>query len=333
MNIFLLVPRIPSEESSSDLVVSIPMFQNAATRLGHNLTVVATDQCKMLFDKKPVILVDNERPKIDFLMTRPSFSAKNLPIHASVIRQFELAGIPVFNSYESIVAAKNKIRMLQKLSNGRIPMPKTYAIRSAQYIPEIMDDIGPFPVIVKASMGSGGIGVAIAESKRGLRSLVEMMMSDADEATPLIIQQYIRESSGQDIRVFIVGGKIVAAMERIATKKGEFRSNFSIGGKVRIASLSQQERRLAEKAAAAMDLDVAGVDLIRSKNGTKVLEVNCNPGLKGITGATGVDVAESILKYGIKTYGKKAGKKKPTTKKTSTVKKRKTTTKTKAKKK
>lgn len=258
----------------------------------------------MLFDKKPVILVDNKKPKIDFLITRPSFSAKNLPIHASVIRQFELAGIPVFNSYESIVAAKNKIRMLQKLSRKRIPMPKTYAVRSAEYITEIMDDIGPFPVIVKASMGSGGIGVAIAESKRGLRSLIEMLTSDSEDATPLIIQRYIRESSGKDIRVFLVGGKIIAAMERIATKKGEFRSNFLIGGKVRIASLSNQEKRLAEKAAAAMHLDVAGVDIIRSKEGPKILEVNCNPGFKGITNATGVDVAEWIIKYGVKKYGK-----------------------------
>lgn len=324
MNIFLLVPRIPSEESSSDLVVSIPMFQNAATRLGHKLTVVTTDQCKMLFDKKPIILVDNKKPKVDFLITRPSFSANNLPIHASVIRQFELAGIPVYNSYESIVAAKNKIRMLQKMSRGRIPMPKTYAIRSAEYIAEIMDDIGPFPVIVKASMGSGGIGVAIAESRRGLRSLVEMMTSDSEEATPLIIQQYIRESSGHDIRVFMVGGKIVAAMERIATKKGEFRSNFSIGGKVRIASLSQQEKRLAEKAAAAMHLDVAGVDIIRSKEGPKILEVNCNPGLKGITGATGIDVAEAVIKFGVKKYHKEK-KEKPVVvkkkKKTGTKKK------------
>jgi len=248
----------------------------------------------MRFSKKPTILVDNKVPRIDVLIVRPSFSWKGTDIHANLIKQFELAGIPTLNSYNGIMVTKNKIRSLQLLSNKNIPMPKTYVVRSSEFIPEVMHDIGKYPVILKAATGAKGIGVSIVESERTLRSLIEMMM-DSEDSHPLIVQEYIKESSGKDVRVFVVGGKIVAAMERIATKKGEFRSNFSIGGKVKIAALTPEEKRLAKRATKVCGLDFAGVDIIRSKQGPKILEVNSNPGLKGITEATGIDVAGYII--------------------------------------
>ncbi|MBI2990003.1 MAG: RimK family alpha-L-glutamate ligase [Candidatus Magasanikbacteria bacterium] len=295
MNIHLLTPHIPTAPDSP-LRVSLDLLDMAARRKGHTLHIIETSQCKMYFDKKPVILVDNKKPKINILITKPSFSGKNLDVHASVIRQFELGGIPTINSYHSIVNSKNKVRMLQKLTSKGIPIPKTYVVRSSEYVSEISEQIGSFPVIIKSVFGSGGIGVGIIESKRGLKTIIEMMIEDND-STPLIIQHYVRESRGKDIRVFVVGNKIVAAMDRIATKKGEFRSNFSIGGKVKIASLSEEEKKLAKRAAKAMHLEFAGVDIIRSKEGPKVLEVNSNPGLQGITQATGVDVAGAIIDY------------------------------------
>jgi ribosomal protein S6--L-glutamate ligase len=302
MNIHLLVTKIPKDTSSKSYEV-ISLFEETAKRLGHILYPIEVSSCKMLFDKKPKLLINNKKPAVDLLLTRPGAASAQLPIQASIIRQFELSGIMTINSYESTVIAKNKILMLQMLAKARVPIPKTYVVTSSQYVPEIMDNIGSFPVIIKSAIGLGGIGVAIVESKRGLRSVIEMM-TDSEEPTPLIIQQYIRESSGKDIRVFVVGGKIIAAMERIATKKGEFRSNFSIGGKVRIASLSDEEKKLAKKAAAALNLDISGVDIIRSKEGPKILEVNCNPGVHGITQATGVNVVESIIKYAVKKYQK-----------------------------
>jgi len=138
----------------------------------------------------------------------------------------------------------------------------------------------------------------MVESKRGMRALLDMMTkTDEDFGGPVIVQEYIRESSGRDIRVFVVGGKIIAAMDRVAKKQGEFRSNFSLGGKVAIAKLTTAEKRIALKTTKVTGLDFAGVDIIRSDKGPKVLEINANPGLKGITEATGIDVAGELIDY------------------------------------
>lgn len=299
MNVHVLVPRIPKESPDSAISSSLQLLEEAAIKRGHTLTVISTEDCTFGFGKKPFVLVNNKKPKMKILLTQPSFLTKNVEVHASLIRQFELSGIRCINSYHSIIKAKNKIRMSQKLSKYGIPMPKTYIVHSSTHLSEVMDKIGSFPVILKSVVGSLGIGVAIVESKQGLKSVVEMMLAD-EHSTPLIIQGYVRESRGKDIRVFVVGGKIIAAMERIARKRDEFRSNFSLGGKVKVASLSVREKRLALKAAEALDLEIAGVDIIRSNEGPKILEVNSNPGMKGITQATGIDVAGAVIEYVVK---------------------------------
>lgn len=293
MKLHLLTPTIPKDPDSATQV-ALALFQASAKEKGHTLEFVSSNECKMRFSAKPEILVNNKKIRMNALIVRPSFSWKNADIHANLIKQFELSGVPTLNSYNSIMITKNKIRTLQILSRYHIPMPKTYVVRSAEFIPEIMKDIGTYPVILKAATGAKGIGVSIVESQRGLRSMIEMLMND-DDAHPLIVQEYIKEARGTDVRVFIVGNKIVAAMDRIATKKGEFRSNFSLGGKVKVASLSPEEKKISLKAAKACGLDFAGVDLIRSKRGPKILEVNSNPGLQGITEATGIDVAGHII--------------------------------------
>jgi ribosomal protein S6--L-glutamate ligase len=299
MKLHLLTPSIPKNPDSATRT-ALMFLQASAKAKGHTLEFISSNECKMRFSAKPEILVNNKKIKINALIVRPSFSWKNADIHANLIKQFELSGVPTLNSYNSIMMTKNKIRTLQILSKYNIPMPKTYVIRSAEFIPEIMKDIGSYPVILKAATGAKGIGVSIVESQRGLRSMVEMLMSDDEEAHPLVVQEYIKEARGTDVRVFIVGDKIIAAMDRIATKKGEFRSNFSLGGKVKVASLSPEEKKVSLKAAKACGLDFAGVDLIRSKRGPKVLEVNSNPGLQGITEATGIDVAGYIIDLAVK---------------------------------
>jgi len=297
MKLHLLTPTIPKNPDSSTRV-ALDLFTDAAHKKGHELILISSNQCKMRFSNKPEILVNNKKLRMNVLIVRPSFSWKSADIHANLIKQFELAGVPTLNTYASIMMTKNKIRTLQILSNKGIAIPKTYVVRSAEFVPEIMKDIGKYPVILKAATGAKGIGVSIVESQRALRSLIEMMM-DQEDAHPLIVQEYIKESRGKDVRVFIVNGHIVAAMERIATRKGEFRSNFSIGGRVKIASLTSEEKKLSLKSARACGLDFAGVDLIRSKNGPKILEVNSNPGLKGITEATGIDVAGKIIELAL----------------------------------
>lgn len=298
MKINLFIPKIPKEKSHSNSV-TIDYLQKSATNLGHTLEVFDTSNCKMVFEKKPHVLINNKRPRFRTLLVRVGAYTNLVELQSTIIRQFELMGVHTINSFDATMAAKNKIKQIQMLSTHRIAMPKTLVVHSSLFVNEIADSIGSFPVIIKMPYGAKGMGVVLIESKRGLRSLLDSI-TDTDDGQlsgSVIVQEYIQESSGKDIRIFIVGNKIVAAMERVAMQKDEFRSNFSLGGKIQVATLTSQEKRLALRATAALGLDISGVDIIRSKRGPQVLEVNANPGLKGITEATGKDVAGEIIKY------------------------------------
>jgi ribosomal protein S6--L-glutamate ligase len=222
-----------------------------------------------------------------------------LDFRQSLIRQFELAKIPLINGYLPVTKAKNKLRMMQILGQHKVPIPKTYIVNNPEYIDDVIVDMGSFPVILKTITGSHGSGVSIIESKRGLKSIIDMIIK-GDDSDPVMVQEYVKESKGKDIRVFVVGKRIVGAMERIAQRRGEFRSNFHLGGRVRVAEMSTEEKRIAFKAVAACGLDIAGVDIIRTNSGPKILEVNANPGLEGITEATGRDIAGEIIKHAVK---------------------------------
>jgi ribosomal protein S6--L-glutamate ligase len=276
----------------------IAMFQEAAQKRGHRLEVISSDDCQMQFDQKPGLLIRGSQTKdIKILIVRANFLS-NVEFLASIVKQFELAKVPVINAGLPVMRAKNKFRTMQILSDKKVPMPKAYMVGNPRYIDDVIQEIGKFPVILKTVTGSHGSGVSIIESKRGLKSIVEMIMKDDKE--PLIVQKYIKESKGRDIRVFIVGKKIIGAMERIASKRGEFRSNFHLGGRVRVAEMSKKEKKVAFAAVRACGLEIAGVDILRTNDGPQVLEVNANPGLEGITKATGRDVAGKIIEYAVR---------------------------------
>lgn len=279
------------------------LMKTAAEKRGVQLEVILAKECKLKFNGQPRVLVNGKTPRINTLLVHASFLGETM-IHSSLIRQFELMGVKVVNGYHGVVQAKNKIGMLQVLNASGVPMPTTYVLRSSEYSEQIAEKIGSFPLILKSVTGSHGIGVSIIESARGLRSIVDMLVEN-EYSEPIILQEYVRESSGKDIRVIVVGGRVVAAMERIARKKGEFRSNFELGGKVRIAELTQKEKNIAIKATEAFGLDFSGVDILRTKNGPKVLELNSNPGMSGITQATGRDIAGAILEHAMKRYKRK----------------------------
>jgi ribosomal protein S6--L-glutamate ligase len=281
---------------------NIDLLKAAATKLGHELRIIFDSDCQMKYENGPHLTIKNhEREDIDILLVRPNPAGRNLEFRSLIIKQFELMGIPVINNYLAVMRAKNKMKSIQILSQKKIPLPKTYIVTHSKYIDDVITDLGTFPVILKTVSGSHGQGVSIVESKRGLKSIIEMLTKEKDH-DPLIIQEYVRESKGKDVRVFIVGKKIVGAMERIATRRGEFRSNFHLGGRVKIASLSEEEKLIARNAIKACGLDIAGVDIIRTNSGPKVLEVNANPGLEGITLATGRDIAGEIIKFAVKKY-------------------------------
>lgn len=277
----------------------LAMLSDSAKKLGHEIKVIYSKDCQIKFDKKPEILIKNHEPeKINIVIVRANFLS-NPEFKSSIIKQFEYAKIPVINNGLAVRRAKIKLSTFQILAKNKIPVPKTYVVNHSEYIDDVVKDIGSFPVILKTTSGSHGSGVSIIESKRGLRSVIEMVTKQTP-SEPLMIQEYVKESKGKDVRVFIIKKRIIAAMERIASKRGEFRSNFHLGGRVRVASMTKKEKKIAFAAVEACGLEIAGVDIIRTKDGPKILEVNANPGLEGITQATNRDIAGEIIKYAVK---------------------------------
>lgn len=280
---------------------NIELMKDAAKKLGHELEIIYDYDCQMKFNGSADLRIKGHNLKdIKVLFVKANLNGAKLQFRRTFIKQFELMGVKVLNKEDAVMNAKNKLRTLQVLSENNIPMPKTYVINHADDLDELLFDIGKFPVILKAPAGAQGLGVSIIESKRGLKSVIQMM----ENVDPLVIQEYVKESKGKDVRVFVVGNKIVGAMERVATKRGEFRSNFHLGGRVLLADLTDSEKALAIAATKACGLDVSGVDILRTKSGPKIIEVNSNPGLEGITEATGKDIAGEIIKYMIKRAGK-----------------------------
>ena len=307
MNIHVLVFARP-QKIGEVTRKNLDFMEKSAEALGHTIEIIHDDECHMKFGSKPELFIKNhDIKKIKVLIVKANPSGRNMAYRSAVIRQFELLGILVINKEQAVMKAKNKLRTLQVLTKKNVTVPKTYIVNHAQYIDDIIPDIGSFPVILKSVSGSHGQGVSIVESKRGLRSVIEMLNKNG-ESEPIIIQKYIKESKGRDIRVFIVGGRIIGAMERIATRRGEFRSNFHLGGRVKIAEMSPEEKSEALAAAAACGLDFAGVDVIRTNSGPQILEVNSNPGLEGITLATGRDIAGEIIKYAVEKTKKRRRK-------------------------
>lgn len=302
MKIHLLIFSNP-DFIGSDSLKSLDAFEESAGRLGHELVPIFYRDCLLKFDKKPSLLMKGcKKRDIKVLLVRANFRKDECGNKSAIIKQFEMEKIPVVNKSLAVSWAKNKFKTMQVLSRHGVPIPKTYVVnRNYKSLDDIAMDIGSFPVIIKTVAGSKGSGVSIIESKRGLRSIIPLIMKEGN-SNAMIVQEYVKEARGRDIRVFIVGKKIIAAMERIAAHRNEFRSNFHLGGKVRLASLSKEEKRVALKAARVMGLEMAGVDILRTNDGPKVLEVNANPGIEGITKATGKDIAGYVIKYAVKKY-------------------------------
>lgn len=300
LKIGILSFRSLAAREASDVL----QLRRAAAALGHNARIFRNANFQFTFDSvQPSLFYKNQRfSPPDVMIIRPSV-LDNVDLEVSTVRQLQLMGIPVVNHYLPIVRAKNKVRSLQILQHAGIPIPRTAVIHNVEYLDKAVEKLGSFPLILKAPQGSLGVGVSIIESLRSMRSMIDLISASLKNSL-IIIQEYVKEAKGKDIRVFIIGGKIIAAMERKA-KRGEFRSNFERGGSVSLADLSEEERTVALNASNAIGLDVAGIDIIRTVEGPKVLEVNANPGLEGITKATGINVAEQIVKFAAKVVQRK----------------------------
>lgn len=272
------------------------MLKKAAQALGHSVRIFRNARFQFGFDSvQPRLLYKNEAFSPPNVMIVRPYVFRDVDLETSTVKHLQLLDIPVVNRYLPIVRAKNKVRTLQILNHHGIPLPKTVVIHSLEYIDAAIEKIGKFPIIMKTPHGSQGMGVSIFESYRSLKSMLDLLAVQF-KSSLIIMQEYVKEAKGKDIRVFLVGGKIVAAMERKA-KRGEFRSNFHRGGSLALADLTEEEKHMSVKAVNAIGLDIAGVDIIRTSEGPKILEVNANPGLEGITKATKINVAQEIIRF------------------------------------
>jgi len=211
----------------------------------------------------------------------------------AVVRQFEMQGVFSTTESQALVRSRDKLRSLQILSKVGLGIPKTAFTNYSKNVDDVIKNVGGAPLIIKLLEGTQGLGVVLAETKSAASSVIEAFNG---LQARVIVQEFIKEAKGADIRALVVDGHVVGAMKRTA-KEGEFRSNLHRGGSSQIIELTDEEEITAIKAAKAMGLGVAGVDMLQSERGPLILEVNSSPGLEGIEGATGNNIAQTIIKY------------------------------------
>ncbi len=257
------------------------------------MRVIDHKRCNIVIEKDlPHIIYEGERlVGVDAVI--PRIGASITDYGAAVIRQFELMGVYSATRSEALIIARDKLKCLQKLSASGISVPKTFIAGSVEDVPALIDQLSGVPVVIKLLESTHGVGVILAHSRSTAISIVEAFSKFNQ---PVIIQEYIEEAGGADIRAFVVGKKVVAAMKRQA-EPGEFRSNMHRGATSTTERLTAKETDIVLKSAKLMGLEIAGVDLLRSHNGPLVMEVNASPGLEGIENTTGVDIAGAIIEY------------------------------------
>lgn len=279
-------------------------LKEAAEARGHEASVIDYLRCYMnITTENPTIhYKGNELPLFDAVI--PRISPKRTFYGTAVVRQFEKRGTFSINSAISITRARDKLRSLQLLSRKGIGLPITGFAHSSNDVGKLIKMVGGPPLVIKLIEGTQGVGVVLAETKKAASSVIQAFMGlNAN----IIVQEFIKEAEGSDIRCFVIGDKVVAAMRRQA-EPGDFRSNIHRGGFAEAIKISRDERETAIHAAKIMGLRMAGVDLLRSKRGPLLMEVNSSPGLEGIETATGLDIATLIIKY-IEKHAKPIGPK------------------------
>ncbi len=265
----------------------------AAQLRGHEVHVIDHQKCVLVIEsnKPRIIYRGEELPKFDAII--PRIGASVTFYGAAVVRQFEQ--MHTFSTLESqaLVRSRDKLRSLQLLAKAGLGMPKTAFASSPKNIDDVLNQVGGAPVVIKLLEGTQGIGVILAETRNSAKSVIEAFL---DVEVNILVQEFIKEAGGADIRAFIVDGQIVGAMRRQGAE-GDFRSNLHRGGTASLLELSPEEKLTAIKAVKKLGLVIAGVDMLQSSRGPLVMEVNSSPGLEGIEGATKVDIAGKIIEY------------------------------------
>jgi ribosomal protein S6--L-glutamate ligase len=281
-----ILSRNPKLYSTSRLV-------EAAGARGHEVHVIDTMRCYMnITSMKPEVHYRGEN-LTGFDAVIPRIGASVTFYGTAVLRQFEMMNVYPLNESVAISRSRDKLRALQLLSRKGIGLPVTGFAHRPDDVDDLIKMVGGAPLVIKLLEGTQGIGVVLAETKGAAESVIEAFMG---LQANILVQEFIKEAGGADIRCFVVGGKVVASMKRQG-KEGEFRSNLHRGGSANLIRITPEERSTAVRAAQTMGLNVCGVDLLRSNHGPVVMEVNSSPGLGGIEAATGKDVAGLIIDF------------------------------------
>lgn len=270
-------------------------LKEEAIKRGHEVHIVKYKDCHATIEQSnPIVRYKGEIlegydaiiPRIASNMTRYG---------TAIVRQFEMQGVFTTASSIAINRSRDKLRSIQLLARAGVGIPKTVFTRNTGDIDELIDNMGGFPVIIKLARGTHGNGVVLAETKKAAKSVMQAFYVMDDDGTNILLQEFVKESAGEDIRAFMVNGKVVACMKR-QSLDDDFRSNLHQGGEGVPVKLSDEEKKSVQKAAKAMGLSICGVDIMRSNRGPLILEVNSSPGF-GIEKVTGHNVAEKIIEY------------------------------------
>jgi ribosomal protein S6--L-glutamate ligase len=282
--------------SRNAALYSTKRLVEAIEKAGHIPKVIDHLKCDIVIEQdSPTIYYNKE--KLDYVdAVIPRIGASVTFYGTAVVRQFEMMKKFTAVQSQALVRSRDKLRSLQILASSGVGLPKTVFTNYSKEVNKLIDTVGGAPLIVKLLEGTQGYGVVLAPTKKAAQSIIEAFHS---MKARVIVQEYIAESKGADIRAFVVNGKVVGAMKRQG-KEGEFRSNPHQGGSGSVIKLSRKESEAARTAAQAMGLPIAGVDMLQSERGPLILEVNSSPGLQGIEQATGKDIAGTIINYVVK---------------------------------
>jgi ribosomal protein S6--L-glutamate ligase len=267
----------------------------AGEKRGHDMVILDHMKCVLVIEQGRPHIYFNGKEIVGVNAVIPRIGASATFYGSAVVRQFEMMKIFTAVESQALVRSRDKLRTLQILARTGIGIPKTAFAASPKDkdIDSLIENIGGAPCVIKLLEGTQGIGVILADNQKAAKSVIEAFLK---LEAHMLVQEFIAEAHGADLRAFVIDGQVVGAMKRQA-KEGEFRSNLHRGGSSMVVQLSPEERAAAVKAAKKLGLGIAGVDLLQSNRGPLVMEVNSSPGLEGIEGATGVDVAGKIIEY------------------------------------
>ena len=285
---------------------STKRLKEEAIKRGHSVTIIKYRDCYASIEQSNPTVSYRGKDLETFDAIIPRIAANMTRYGTAIVRQLEMRGMYTVSSSIAINRSRDKLRSSQVLARAGVGIPKTVFSRNTTDIDDLLDQVGGTPVIIKLASGTHGNGVVLAETKKAAKSVLQAFYLTNDDGTNILLQEFIKESAGTDIRAFVVGSRVVASMKR-QSLDDDFRSNLHKGGEGTPIKLTEEERKMAVKAAKAMGLNVAGVDMMRSERGPLVLEVNASPGF-GVEKVTGRDVASAIIEY-VEMNAKRSNKK------------------------